>query len=125
MIRRIVEHNRLNGVVFSIVEFLLVAAAAGLIAVGQARQHQYVGLALAAGTALNALVVVAFGVAAWSRGERGSSIRKAFTATGRAEIARAHPRLTVDTLALVVAVLLPYVTASAVLLESARRRSRP
>jgi hypothetical protein len=40
MIRRILEHNTVNGVMFSTVEFSLVATAAALVAVGYGLQHE-------------------------------------------------------------------------------------
>jgi hypothetical protein len=46
MIRRIVEHNKLNGVVFS-VEFLVVPAAATFIAVGLGLNDRWLGVVLA------------------------------------------------------------------------------
>ena len=91
MIRRIVEHNRLNGVIFSTVEFLLVAAAAAFIGVSMVRLHRPIGAVLALGTALNASVIVAFGAVAWRRGERGTSLRRVFNANHRAELSQQHP----------------------------------
>ncbi len=120
MIRRIVEHNRLNGVVFSMVEFLLVAAAASFIAIGFGVNDRWVGAALAAGTAINSLVVVTFAVAALQRGERGNSLGDLTDASYREQLRREHPRMTRDTLALTGTVLVPYLLLVAVAVERGR-----
>jgi hypothetical protein len=108
MIRRIREHNHLNGVSFVLGEFVLVTCAALLIAVGFARQGSLPGTVLAAGTSLNGLVVVGFGIAAYQRGERGASLVNLLSSAYRARVAREHPSLTADTLGLTAAVLVPY-----------------
>jgi hypothetical protein len=122
-LRRIVEHNRLNGVIFSTVEFLLVAAAAAFIGVGMVRLRWPIGAVLALGTALNALVIVAFGAVAWRRGERGTSLIQVFNANHRAELSQKHPHLMAATLIVAAAALAPFVLIAAVALESARPTS--
>lgn len=117
MIRRIVEHNKLNGVVFSMVEFLLVAAAATFIAVGFGLNDRWLGVLLAAGTALNCLVVVVFAMAALRRGERGNSLRDLTHANYREALRREHPTMTKDTLTLTGSILLPYLLLVAVAVE--------
>lgn len=108
MIRRLREHNHLNGIAFVAAEFLLVTAAAVFIALSFARQGNLAGTLLAAGTALNSLVVVGFAIAAYARGERGAGVLKLASSAYRAEVEREHPTLMKDTLMLTAAVLLPY-----------------
>jgi hypothetical protein len=120
VIRRIREHNHLNGIVFVTVEFLLVTAAALFIALGFARQGNIVGTLLASGTALNSLVVVGFAVAAYRRGERGAGIAKLLSSEYRAQVEREHPTLMADTLALTAAVLVPYCLTALVSFEAQR-----
>ncbi len=124
MIRRIVEHNRLNGVVFSTIEFLLVGAAAIFIGVAFGLHHRWFGAILAAGTAVNALVVVTFALAALRRGERDNSLRSLTRATYREELRREHPTMMRDTLALTGAVLAPYVLVVAVAVERGRDQAK-
>ena len=120
MIRRIVEHNRLNGVIFSTLEFIVVAAAAAFIGFGMAAQRRPIVSPLAVGTALNCLVIVGFGAMTWYRGERGHSPRTVFSVKGRAEISREHPDLMADTLVVAAAALIPYVLLVAVSVELLR-----
>ncbi|MHB8378356.1 MAG: hypothetical protein ACYDB2_00365 [Acidimicrobiales bacterium] len=68
MVHRILEHNDLNGVVFSTLVLLLVGAAAAFIAFGFDLHDDWRGAALACDTGANALVVVAFAAAARRRG---------------------------------------------------------
>ena len=117
MIRRINEHQKLNGVVFTVVEFLLVAAAACLIALGFWQQGNVLVAILAIGTLVNASLVVGFGIAAWRRGERGERLTRVFSRSGRAEIAAGHPHLGRDTILLTVAALVPFLLGGWVLVE--------
>jgi hypothetical protein len=121
VIRRIIEHNKLNGVAFSTVEFLLIAAAATFIGVGLGLHGEWSGVVLAAGIALNSLVVVAFAAAAWRRGEPGTSLRHVFDPSYRELLSREHPTIMRDTLILSAAVIVPYVLPITVAAE--RRRS--
>jgi hypothetical protein len=122
LIRRILEHNQLNGVIFATLEFILVAAAAAYIALAFAVQHKPIFVVLAAGTALNSLVIVGYGAAAWSRGELGTSITRLFDARHRAEVSRSHPQLMADTVIVAAAALLPYVLLVTVAIELVRAR---
>lgn len=124
MIRRIIEHNQLNGVAFSIAEFTLVAVAAALIAAGYARQDHPAGVVLAVGTGLNSLVIVGLGVVAWRRGERGTPLPQVFSRAGRADLAREHPKLMADTLLVAIAAVVPFVLLAVALAESVRRGTK-
>jgi hypothetical protein len=119
MIRRIIEHNQLNGVAFSMAEFALVAVAAALLAGGYAREDHVPGVVLALGTGLNSLIIVAFGIVAWRRGERGAPLAQVFSRSGRAELTRQHPRLMADTLIVAIAALVPFALLMATLAEFA------
>jgi hypothetical protein len=122
VIRRIVEHNELNGVAFSTFEFLLVAAAAALVGVGFGAHGQAIGMVLAAGTALNGLVIVGFGVSAWRRGERGTPLKQLFSARHRAELTSEHPGLMADTLIVAAAALVPFALLMSTAVEMGRGR---
>lgn len=121
MIRRIVEHNRLNGVVFSTIEFVLVAAGAAFIAVGLGIHHHPAGVILACGIALNSLVIVGFGAVAWGRGERGTPLIQVFSPAGRARLTQEHPTLMSDTLIVAAATLFPYLLSALVAGEAGRK----
>jgi hypothetical protein len=121
MIRRIREHNHLNGVMFVLGEFLLVTAAALVIAAGFVRQGNGLGALLAAGTAVNCLVVVGFALIGYRSGERGASVASLLSNSYRAEVARNHPTLMADTIAITVAALVPYCLALLVVRDATRR----
>jgi hypothetical protein len=125
MIRRIREHNHLNGITFVIGEFVLVTAAALFISVGFAREGNVLGTILAAGTTLNSLVVLGFAIASFTQGERGAGISKLFSSTYRANVEREHPSLMADTLVLTAAVLVPYFLAASVVYEAATSSKSP
>jgi hypothetical protein len=118
--RRIQEHNELNGVVFSTVEFVLLAVAGAFIAYAYAAHHRPVGVALGVGVALNASVIVSFGIAALAKGERGSHLSTMFNSAYRAEVYRTRPRLARDTMKLIVAVISPFYLLGATLAERPR-----
>ena len=119
--QRIEEHNELNGVVFSTVEFALLAVAGAFIAYAYAIHARPVGVALGVGVALNASVIVAFGVVALAKGERGSHLSRMFNRAYRAEVHRTHPRLAGDTMKLSVAVIVPFYLLGATLAERWRK----
>ena len=123
MIRQVREHSELNGVVFSIVEFMLVAAAAAFVGVAFGLHRDWLAAALAAGTTLNALVVAAYGLAALRRGERGKSLRSLARPQYRAAVRRKHPALARDTVTLTVTTLVPYVLSIAIAAERIRGRT--
>ena len=123
MIRRIREHNQLNGQTFSTVEFLIVALAAGFIGLGFLLHGRWVAAVLAIGIASNALVVTLFGIAALRRGERGESLRRLRDPAYRDRVKREHPTLARDTLVITVTVLLPFVMLALVMIETARGAS--
>jgi len=119
VIRRVVEHNQLNGVGFSIAEFTLVTIAAVLLAAGYALHHQGLGVLITAGIGLNSLVIVAFGGVAWHRGERGTPLAQVFSRSARAALTREHPSLMADTLIVTAAVLVPFGLLTAMAAEFA------
>jgi hypothetical protein len=125
VIRRIVEHNRLNGVVFSTIEFVLAAAAAAFIAFGLGLHHQIFGVVLACGTGVNSLVIVCFGAFAWCRGERGTPLTRVFSPAGRAELTHEHPALMADTLIVAAATLIPFLLSAVVAAEFSRKVLEP
>jgi hypothetical protein len=108
VIRRIVEHNQLVGIMFSTIEFVLAAASAAFIAIGLAFHHQVFGVVLAGGITVNSLVIVGFGATAWRRGERGSPLTQVFSPAGWAQLTHDHPTLMADTLIVAATTLIPF-----------------
>lgn len=122
MIRRIIEHNAINGVVFSTVQFLFVAAAATVIGISFGLRHEWVGLIMATGTTINCLVAAAFGAAAWRRGYRGSSLRNLLSAKYRAELSHAYPTMMKDAVTLAASTIVPYVLLGSVVADWGGRK---
>jgi len=106
--------------VLSTVEFLVFAVVVGAIAVAFGLRHAVFATVLAAGAALNGLVIAAFGLCAWRRGERGSSLAQVFSGKGRAELIRHYPTLAADTWLLALAVLVPFLVLVTSALECGR-----
>jgi len=123
MIRRVAEHNQLNGVGFSTGEFAIVALAATGVSAAYGIQRHPLGALLIGGIALNSLVIVTAGVAAWTRGERGTPLKLVFSPKHREALTQAHPRLTADTLLVALAALAPFVLLLCVAIELARRQA--
>lgn len=120
MIRRIREHNQLNGIAFSTVEYAIAALAAGFIAFAFGLNGRWLGLALSIGIVINCLIVVGFGVAAWRRGERGSSLGRLADPEYRRQVRRDHPSLMQDTLTLAIVAIVPFALTIGVVADVAR-----
>jgi hypothetical protein len=119
VIRRIREHNELNGVLFSSVEYGVAALAAAFVAFGFGRNKRWLGVLLG-GIALNCVVVLVFGLAALRRGERGQSLRSLSDAEYRQRLRREHPDLMRDTLTLAGLAIIPYALALRVAVDAVR-----
>jgi hypothetical protein len=120
VIRHIREHNELNGVLFSSVEYGVAALAAAFVAFGLGRNNRWLGVLLLGGIALNCVVVLVFGLAALRRGERGQSLRGLSDAEYRQRLRREHPDLMRDTLTLAGLAIIPYALALRVAVDVVR-----
>ncbi len=109
MIRRIKTHNLLNGIVFSIVEFLIAALIVAPFAAYYIVLGRFLLAILAIGIILNCLVIVVIGIQQYRRGEKDVGIRHLFNKDIRERVGREYPHLGSDTLVLSVTVLLPFV----------------
>ena len=116
-----VDHNELNGVAFSTAEFLIVTIAAAAVAIASGIQHHLIGTLLAAGIALNSLVIVSAGALAWSRGERGTPLAQLFSPKHREALIRQHPSLMGDTVIVAGAVLVPFGLLTCAAVDLVRR----
>lgn len=116
------RHNRLNGVVFSIVEFGLIGLFVGAFATWYTA-HRRAGMAIIAwGIALNCLSVVIYGLRQLAQDRaKGKPIGSFWDRKSRARHLRENPRMGRDTLVLTVAALLPFAVLAALMFEVFRR----
>jgi len=112
------RHNRLNGVIFSIIEFGLIALFIGAFATYYLTHHRFVLAIIAWGITLNCVPVVIHAI----RGLREKQITSNHIGSfwdkkTRDQHKRENPHMLRDTLVLTVATLIPFVTFIAVLYE--------
>jgi len=124
VIARIQSHSIVNGVAFVICEFALIALIVAPLGVAWALAQRPVYALLAAGIVANCLCVVGVGVLAWLAGDRGSSLRLLFSSANRAKLSKEHPRMSEDTLAIMVGTLVPFGLALLTLVDYSRSRVR-
>jgi hypothetical protein len=101
------EHNRLNGLGFVVVEFLIVVLAALLIAAGAVLHRDLLLGAGGTGIALNGLAVLAIAGRQIRRGEADSGLLGK-PAKSWADAGRQNPKLGAHTAILTVAILVPF-----------------
>lgn len=124
VIARIQSHNTVNGVAFVICEFALMALIVAPLGVAWAFTQRPLYALVAAGIVANCLCVVGVGVRAWRAGERGSSLRLLFSSANRTKLSKEHPRMSEDTLAIMVGTLVPFGLALLTLVDYSRSRVR-
>jgi len=112
------RHNLLNGVVFSVVEFGLIAGVIGAFAVYYLF-HQRIGMALiAGGTALNCVPVVLDGLRElWKRRAGSETVGSFWSKDAREKHRKENPHMLRDTVALTIGTLVPFLGLAAVLLD--------
>ena len=112
MVRRIRDHNRLNGLRFSVGEFGLFALIVAPLVAYYALAARWLPAAIWLGIGVNCLTVVLLGVQALRRHEASVGHRGLRDPARRAAIARDYPHLMRDTLLITVTALLPFVLAA-------------
>ena len=121
MIDIILRHNRLNGILFSIVEFGFIGLLVGAFATYYLLHRKPFHAAVAWGITVNCLPVIVIGTrmlfdssertpSYWNKGARQKHLRD-------------NPNMLRDTLVLTTATLIPFVALASVLVELAIRRS--
>ena len=120
MQRIIREHNTLNGLRFTLVEFVIV----GLLMTGSAAylaltSHMVLSV-VAAGIAANCVPVIMQAGASLRAGEVDRGWRATFSPLQRAAVLRDHPTAQRDTWMLSVATVLPFLVAIAALARIGR-----
>lgn len=123
MIQLIRDHNELNGIRFSVIEFLLMAVLVVGFAVSVAGAGLPVGALALAAVGANCLVVAAVGVASWRAGEPDVGLRATFSAAARARHLAEHPQAQRATWTLAILTLIP--GAVLVLALAGYLRARP
>ena len=112
------RHNRLNGLVFSIVEFGFIALLVGAYATYYLLHGRFVMALISWGITLNCLPVVVIGLRQVAQ-DRASGTRNSsfWDKNAREQHRRENPRMLRDTLTLCVGTLLPFVGLAAVLTD--------
>lgn len=125
MIRRIEDHNRLNGYLFVSIEFGAIAAVVAPFGIYWFGHRNWPLAAVAAGVFVNCLLVFARAVRSLVRRERGVGLWKIYTDTAtRQGVAASYPNLSADTAIVAIASLLPFVLAAITALEALRAGKR-
>jgi hypothetical protein len=108
MIRTIHEHHALNGLRFSVAEFLVMASVAGVLAGSAAATGGPLVAALLVGVGLNCLVVAGLGIVWLRAGEPDRPLSATFSAVARARVLEQHPDAQRATWILALASLVPF-----------------
>jgi hypothetical protein len=124
MISRIKTHNILNGIVFSIVEFVIAALIVAPFAIYYVFHGRTLYAIIAIGIILNFLMIVLFGLQQYKNKEKDVGIQHLFDKSVRERINREYPHLSNDTSVLVITMLLPFVMFICVLYELLFKRER-
>ena len=124
MINRIKTHNLLNGILFSVLEFVFTALIIAPFAFYYTLHHMALYAIVTTGIIVNCLTIVAFGLQQYRNREKDLGIQHMFNRDVRERIGREHPHLGNDTSILVVTLLLPYVLFLWVLGELLFRKER-
>jgi hypothetical protein len=112
------RHNRLNGLVFCIVEFGLIALAGAAFGTFCLVRHRALLAVISWGIALNCVPVVYFAICAWRQARRtGEPVGSFWDKKARARHLQENPHMLRDTFLLTVATALPFVNLAAVLID--------
>ena len=117
MINRIKTHNILNGIIFSIVEFVVIDLIIAPFAIYYVLHGKVLYATISVGIILNCLMIVLFGLQQYKNKEKDVGIQHMFNKSVRERISREHPHLINDTSVLVITMLLPFVMFIWVLYE--------
>src|SRR5215510_9328224 len=109
MISRIKTHNILNGIIFSIVEFVITSLVIAPFAFYYITRGRTLYAFIAMGIILNCLTIVAFGLQQYRRKEKDIGIQHMLNKSLREQIGREYPHLSNDTLVLTFTILLPFI----------------
>ena len=118
------RHNRLNGLLFSIVEFGCIAAIVGSFAVYYLVHRRWGMAFIGWGITLNCLPVVVLGLRQWQQAKASGQTSGSYYSNRemRKRLERENPHMLRDTLILTLGTVLPFVTLTAVLLNLPKPR---
>lgn len=123
MIRLIREHNTLNGLRFTVIEFMVMA----VVVVGFAIYVANAGASVFAigllGVGANCVVVAAVGIRSLQAGQQDQSLAATFSPSSRARILQEHPHAQRATWALSALTLIPFAVVAAVFAGRVRGRA--
>jgi hypothetical protein len=120
LIRR---HNRLNGILFSIVEFAFIALVMAVFITLHVVHRNFTFAVIEFGIALNCLPVVVIGVRMLKeRDEAGKVLGSFWNKEARQQLLKENPHMLWDTLSLTSATLIPFLSFAIVLCEIIFRR---
>ena len=108
MIRRIKSHNILNGILFSISEFLFTALIIAPFAVYYLTHGKYLYGTIAIGIILNCLTIVVFGLFQFRSKDKDFGLPREYNSSYREQVIRENPKLFRDTMILVATIVLPF-----------------
>ncbi|MEW1953056.1 hypothetical protein [Terrabacter sp. NPDC080008] len=120
MLAIIREHNRLNGFIFSIAEFCLIAALLLPFVVYYWAHQRWWEAVMATGIVLNCVTISLTAVRQRARGEHQVGLRAMRRPDLRRQVAREHPSLARHTLTLTLSVLVPFLASAWALADVAR-----
>src|SRR5262245_19335001 len=113
------RHNRLNGFLFSTIEFALLALFTGAFATYYVIHHRMVMALISSGITLNCFPVVLYGIRALrEKPTQGERIERYWDRRTREQHRRENPHMLRDTPVLTTATLLPLVSLVTVLFEA-------
>ena len=119
MIRIIKSHNLLNGIIFSLVEFALIALAIAPFAIYYITHHKIILAVISSGITLNCLPVIFYAIGTLMETKTsGDRIPSFWNKQARDQHRLENPHMLQDTLILTGSILLPFVCMIAVLYES-------
>jgi hypothetical protein len=119
VIKRIEDHNRLNGYLFVTIEFALIVAVIAPFGIYWLGHQKWLLAAVAVGIVANCLAVFGRSLRSLVQRERGVGFWKVYTdPVTRKQVAAEHPNLSADTAILAILCLLPFVLATAVARET-------
>jgi hypothetical protein len=123
IVARIKRHNIVNGFVFSLVEFALVAAIVGGFSVYALIQEKTVVGLVGLAIAVNCLPVMLYSVQSLRANEKQIGFRAWLTRTNRALIAQRYPETGVDTVVIVIATIVPLLAVLLTTIDVVKGRS--
>src|SRR5262245_460065 len=124
MIQRIRTHNLLNGLVFSILEFLIIALVVSPFSIYYVVHRHMIYALVSIGILLNCLTVVLIGWRQWRGKEKGVGLRRFMDKEEREKIGRENPHLLAGTLTITITALVAFVLIALVVYELLSGRAR-